>query len=440
MSEKFEFNIPSDDTIDTSPELDTAELSESVDVPVLDNLEEEQLQDTLEQTNMLDSDELSEENMWQEEQSDASNSDWFNAPKVLKRDEHEMWDIGTSAIEERLDMMRDDLRDKGWPDGPEMEALISAERPKLLEEFQRDMQGDFSQPYSDPIFPEYPGTQTSSTEYNDSSVETEESHLSLESLQQERSDTSDQSANEDDSSDIIPFLNEEKLVEGIESDDPSFTQISDSLAEQSEEYPNDITYYPAEWQSIYDDANVDQTSFDKELDEGSMSDHLMELVDDPSIDTLPLSSDSICEDSDIEPLDDVSNWLTEVNPNFDEFDPESPYCNNCGSCAYAVYQRLEGNPDACASAENIGYNNEMTALTGMEQVSMSPQEIEQRLLEQGEGAHAIIGIDRAEGAGHWFNAACIDGRVVAIDGQTGEISEWPPDYGDVVNWEMSVKK
>ena len=60
-------------------------------------------------------------------------------------------------------------------------------------------------------------------------------------------------------------------------------------------------------------------------------------------------------------------------------------------------------------------------------------------LAQGDGAHAIIGIDRAEGPGHWFNAACIDGKVVAIDGQTGEIRDWPPDYGDVVNWEMSVK-
>ena len=61
-------------------------------------------------------------------------------------------------------------------------------------------------------------------------------------------------------------------------------------------------------------------------------------------------------------------------------------------------------------------------------------------MAQGDGAHAIIGIDRAEGPGHWFNAACIDGKVVAIDGQSGEILDWPPDYGDVVNWEMSVKK
>ena len=143
---------------------------------------------------------------------------------------------------------------------------------------------------------------------------------------------------------------------------------------------------------------------------------------------------------DIQTIDDVCSWLRDINPNFDAFDPESPYCNNCGSCAFAVFQRLEGNTEICATAENIGYNEEMEALTGMEQVPMSPEDIEQALLSQGNGAHAIIGIDRAEGPGHWFNAACIDGKVVAIDGQTGEITDWPPDYGNVVNWEMSVKK
>lgn len=144
--------------------------------------------------------------------------------------------------------------------------------------------------------------------------------------------------------------------------------------------------------------------------------------------------------TDIQTMNDVSDWVGDINPNFDEFDLDSPYCNNCGSCAYAVYQRLEGNPAACASAENIGYNHEMNALTGMEQVPMSPDAIRDRLLSEGDGAHAIIGIDRSEGCGHWFNAACINGEVVAIDGQTGEVCDWPPDYGDVINWEMSVKK
>lgn len=165
-----------------------------------------------------------------------------------------------------------------------------------------------------------------------------------------------------------------------------------------------------------------------------------ELIETLEIDSgssdLPQGYD-IGDTSDIQ---NISDWIGDINPNFDPFDVESPYSTNCGSCAYAVFQRLEGIDDACATADNIDYNFQMDALTGMEQVSMSPEEIEATLLEAGNGSHAIIGIDRSEGPGHWFNAACIDGKIVAIDGQTGEISDWPPDYGDVVNWEMSMRR
>lgn len=143
--------------------------------------------------------------------------------------------------------------------------------------------------------------------------------------------------------------------------------------------------------------------------------------------------------SEISRLTEIKSWLSDINPNFDEFDITSPYCNNCGSCSYAVYRRLEGDNSICATAENIGYNSEMERLTGMKQVSMSPTEIEQNLLEQGDGAHAIIGIDRSFGPGHWFNAVNIDGKVYALDGQSNEILDLPPDYGDVINWEISVK-
>ena len=180
----------------------------------------------------------------------------------------------------------------------------------------------------------------------------------------------------------------------------------------------------------YSDADIEDPSYAKVLTENSDMFNRTDNQDYVSSDT----------PADISHINDLDNWLCDINPNFDEFDINSPYCNNCGSCAYAVWRRLEGDSDICASAENIGYNEEMEALTGMEQVSMSPDEIENNLLTQGDGAHAIIGIDRAEGPGHWFNAACIDGKVVAIDGQSGEILDWPPDYGDVVNWEMSVKK
>lgn len=132
--------------------------------------------------------------------------------------------------------------------------------------------------------------------------------------------------------------------------------------------------------------------------------------------------------------------LKEINPNFDENDINSPYCNNCGSCALATYQRINGlNTDAVASADNIGYVADMEALTGMKQVPMTPEDIERNLLEQGDGANAIIGIDRVTGSGHWFNAVNIGGKVYAVDAQDGTMRPWPPDYGDVRNWDMSVK-
>lgn len=137
----------------------------------------------------------------------------------------------------------------------------------------------------------------------------------------------------------------------------------------------------------------------------------------------------------------VDNWLKDINPNFDPYDISSPYRSNCGSCAVAVERRLNGESDVVASAENIGTVWEMERLTGMDQVPMTPNEIRDYLLEHGPGSHGIVGIDRSYGQGHWFNALCTDdSTVIAIDGQTGEIFDWPPDYGDVTSWDFSVRK
>lgn len=138
-------------------------------------------------------------------------------------------------------------------------------------------------------------------------------------------------------------------------------------------------------------------------------------------------------------IDDVGDWLSDVNPKFDPWDVDSPYSSNCGSCALAVENRLNGNSDAVATDSTLSIE-EMEQQTGMEQVSMQPDEIEQYLISQGPGSHAIVGIDRSEGPGHWFNAYYDGERVYALDGQTGTTEGWPPDYGDVVNWDVSVKK
>lgn len=117
----------------------------------------------------------------------------------------------------------------------------------------------------------------------------------------------------------------------------------------------------------------------------------------------------------------VESWVKEINPNYDPFDLDSPYNVNYGVCTYVVYERLNGNDAVVASYNNVPTNPEMEKLIGKKIKSMSPEQIEKRLLKAGDGAHAIIGVDREQGAGHWFNAACIEGKVVAIDGQSGEV-------------------
>lgn len=144
--------------------------------------------------------------------------------------------------------------------------------------------------------------------------------------------------------------------------------------------------------------------------------------------------------SEFKSINEISGWIKDINPKFDPWDYDSPYCNNCGSCAYAVFQRLNGDKSAYATAENIAYNSEMNSLTGMTQEKRSLEYIKNSLLKAGNGAHTIIGLDRAEGAGHWFNAACLDGKIIVIDGQDGSIKEWPPDYEDVIRWEVGIMK
>lgn len=61
----------------------------------------------------------------------------------LARDEQELRETGAQNIEDILEARRDDFRDKGMQDGPEMEAMIERERIELQMEFERDAFGAF---------------------------------------------------------------------------------------------------------------------------------------------------------------------------------------------------------------------------------------------------------------------------------------------------------
>lgn len=138
-------------------------------------------------------------------------------------------------------------------------------------------------------------------------------------------------------------------------------------------------------------------------------------------------------------LSDIVSWLPEINPRFDIDDLDSPWTTNCGSCAYAVFNRLNGNSTAVASEINIDYFYQMESLINQEFIPTAPENIEEYLLAKGDGAHAVIGVVREYGSGHWFNAICKDGKVYAVDGQIMKILDWPPDYGDVIQWKIGVE-
>jgi len=138
-------------------------------------------------------------------------------------------------------------------------------------------------------------------------------------------------------------------------------------------------------------------------------------------------------------LDDVRSWLPTINPGYSG-DPYDPRSSNCGSCALAVSQRLQG-IDAVASLRTLSIA-EMEAATGKTQTPMTPSDIASALVAQGPGSHAVVGIDREAGPGHWFNAYFDGTNVVAIDGQSGKILDWPPEYGapgfKVTNWDAGI--
>jgi hypothetical protein len=187
-----------------------------------------------------------------------------------------------------------------------------------------------------------------------------------------------------------------------------------------------------------DSADIGQQEQSSDVASEETIDVLQILNDGDEVDHSGLESNN--DSMDIAKVENIQEWLSDINPNYDPFDYTSPYDNNCGSCAFAVEQRLDGDTELVASAEDIGTPAEMNEMTGMEQTPMSPGEIQDYLISQGAGSHGIVGIDRAEGPGHWFNAYYDGEKVVAIDGQTGETQDWPPDYGDVTNWDISIRK
>lgn len=57
--------------------------------------------------------------------------------------------------------------------------------------------------------------------------------------------------------------------------------------------------------------------------------------------------------------------IDDINPNYNPYDWDILYENNCGSCSFVVFNRLEGNDNVVATANNVRYNEQMESRIGL---------------------------------------------------------------------------
>lgn len=126
------------------------------------------------------------------------------------------------------------------------------------------------------------------------------------------------------------------------------------------------------------------------------------------------------------PHDSPEKWAADVNPDRDAPGRD----NNCAECARAVDSTWQGNPAAAAAMADPDAPGEpvarMSEWAGQAPTEATMSDIQQRLEELGPGSRAVVGFDREDGPGHWFNAVNDEGTIKAVDGQSGLVETWPP--------------
>jgi hypothetical protein len=126
------------------------------------------------------------------------------------------------------------------------------------------------------------------------------------------------------------------------------------------------------------------------------------------------------------PGEHPARWVGDIYPGRER--QERP--NNCGECARAADSTWHGLPATAAELANRRVGGERPA-TMIEWAGRSPEpasmdDIARRLRELGPGSSAVVGFDREDAPGHWFNAVNHEGTVLAVDGQAARFEDWPP--------------
>ncbi|MFC9559246.1 glycohydrolase toxin TNT-related protein, partial [Agromyces sp. NPDC056965] len=136
-------------------------------------------------------------------------------------------------------------------------------------------------------------------------------------------------------------------------------------------------------------------------------------------------------------LQQILDALKAINPNFEPLNPKSEFNNNCGNTSSNLNDALNGKPVAEAPTGTLS-TPEMEARTGIPQTAMTPQQVIDSLVAQGEGSHCVVGVDRSSGAGHWFNAYFDGTTVWTLDAQNGTMTPFPPHEPNATNWDASI--
>jgi Papain fold toxin 1, glutamine deamidase len=126
------------------------------------------------------------------------------------------------------------------------------------------------------------------------------------------------------------------------------------------------------------------------------------------------------------PGEHPSRWIGDIYPGRERNERPS----NCGECARAADSTWHGAPAAAAELANRRVGGERPAVmaewAGRPPEPASMADIGRRLCELGPGSSAVVGFDRADAPGHWFNAVNHQGTVLAVDAQAARFEKWPP--------------
>ncbi|HEY1135009.1 MAG TPA: tetratricopeptide repeat protein [Nocardioides sp.] len=107
--------------------------------------------------------------------------------------------------------------------------------------------------------------------------------------------------------------------------------------------------------------------------------------------------------------------------------------NHAASAVAAMIGVLRGEQPTTATP--VGPSQaDLEALVGSPLRATTSDEIAERLRSRGDGAWLLVGIDRAEGPGHWVLALLRDGEVSALDPIANTRRAWPPPNADAVRW------